>query len=44
MIGYAATGLFQAWFASLPVTRIDALAEFKGGGDVSYFDPANEVA
>jgi hypothetical protein len=44
MVGYAATGLFQAWWASLPVTRIDAQAEFKSVGDVPYFDPADEVA
>jgi hypothetical protein len=41
-MAYATTGRFQAWFAGLPITRIDALEEYKNAGDLKLFDPFME--
>ena len=39
MMAAASNGRFAAWFSHLPVTRIDALAEFPLVGDVPRFNP-----
>jgi hypothetical protein len=43
MMAMASTGRFGFWFAHLPVTRIDALAEFPSVGDVKRFNPFFDV-
>ena len=44
MMGAVATGRFAAWFAHVPVTRIDALSEFPSVGDVRAFNPQYELS
>ncbi len=43
MMGGVINGRFAAWFAHLPVTRIDALTEFAGVGNVPQFNPQYEI-
>jgi hypothetical protein len=43
MMAAATSDRFAGWFALLPVTRLDALAEFPGL-DVPQFNPLNETA
>lgn len=44
MMASVISGRFAAWFAHLPVTRIDALQEFPSVGDVKAFNPQQEVS
>jgi hypothetical protein len=43
MMGATISGRFAAWFAHVPVVRIDALTEFSSVGDVKKFNPQYEV-
>lgn len=43
MMGSASNGRFSAWFAHVPVTRLDALTEFAGVGEVARFNPFHDV-
>jgi hypothetical protein len=44
LMGYALVYGFDGWFASMPVTRLTALAEFFGRPEPSQFDPFHEMA
>lgn len=43
MIGYALVPRFSGWFASMSVTKMTALKEFKGISNPSFFDPFFQV-
>jgi hypothetical protein len=43
MMAIVTTGRFLGWFAHVPVTRIDALSEFPGVGDVKRFNPFFDI-
>jgi hypothetical protein len=43
MMAFALTGRFDAWFASLPVTKLEALDELRPLGAVPSFDPFQET-
>jgi hypothetical protein len=43
MVGMASVGRFNAWFANVPITRMDALSEFPSVGDVKQFNPYFDI-
>lgn len=43
LMGVVINGRFSAWFVHVPVTRLDALTEFAGVGDVRWFNPQYEI-
>jgi hypothetical protein len=43
LIGQASVGMIDAWIANMPVTKLNQLSEFASLGEVTSFDPFQEI-